>query len=189
MTLAQALSIIRKHWQALPHTSKPATTPSGSGCRRRMNSWRRNGSASQARARWSGSMPPDVPLHIALRRPRVTPRSRSYRVIARTYHSRSKQPLGSLWIHANPLRLCCINRLEAERSLAPRLQLTGEDCGRPSSRSRLSNAQAREASRCWERAGRGWGSWRTSDTMACIIHLPLEPGEAPVCVSNCNSSY
>jgi len=24
--------------------------------------------------------------------------------------------------------------------------------------------------------------------MACAIHLSLEPGEAPVCVSNCNSS-
>src|SRR4030095_10028529 len=29
----------------------------------------------------------------------------------------------------------------------------------------------------------------TLSRMACAIHLSLEPGEAPVCVSNCNSSF
>ena len=32
-----------------------------------------------------------------------------------------------------------------------------------------------------KRAGRCWGLWSNSGTMAWIIHLPLEPGEAPVC--------
>ncbi len=30
----------------------------------------------------------------------------------------------------------------------------------------------------WTRAGRCWGLWSNSGTMAWIIHLPLEPGEA-----------
>ena len=38
------------------------------------------------------------------------------------------------------------------------------------------------------RAGRCWGLWSNSSTMAWIIHLPLESGEAPVCVSNFSSS-
>src|SRR6266436_1279637 len=38
------------------------------------------------------------------------------------------------------------------------------------------------------RAGRCWGLWINSGKMTWIIHLLLEPGEAPVCVSNCNSS-
>src|SRR5437867_3254808 len=41
---------------------------------------------------------------------------------------------------------------------------------------------------CATRAGRCWGLWINSGTMAWIIHLPLEPGEAPVCVSNFSSS-
>ena len=32
------------------------------------------------------------------------------------------------------------------------------------------------------------GKSPNSSRMACAIHLSLEPGEAPVCVSNCNSS-
>ena len=32
------------------------------------------------------------------------------------------------------------------------------------------------------------GKSQNSSRMACAIHLSLEPGEAPVCVSNCNSS-
>ncbi len=39
-----------------------------------------------------------------------------------------------------------------------------------------------------ERAGRCWGKPQNSDKMTCTIHWPLEPGEAPVCASNCNSS-
>jgi DNA invertase Pin-like site-specific DNA recombinase len=38
------------------------------------------------------------------------------------------------------------------------------------------------------RAGRCWGLRINSGTMAWIMHLPLEPGEAPVCVSNFSSS-
>src|SRR5262245_32480651 len=38
------------------------------------------------------------------------------------------------------------------------------------------------------RAGRCWRVWINSGTMAWIIHLPLEPREAPVCVSNFSSS-
>src|SRR5215468_4608347 len=38
------------------------------------------------------------------------------------------------------------------------------------------------------RAGRCWGKPQNSDKMTCPIHWPLEPGEAPVCMSNCNSS-
>ena|SRR5438128_2711405 len=38
------------------------------------------------------------------------------------------------------------------------------------------------------RAGRCWGLWIISGIMAWIIHLPLEPGEAPICVSNFSSS-
>ena len=41
---------------------------------------------------------------------------------------------------------------------------------------------------CATRAGRCWGLWINSGTMAWIIHLPLEPGEAPICVSNFSSS-
>src|SRR4030095_1902434 len=39
-----------------------------------------------------------------------------------------------------------------------------------------------------ERAGRCWGLWSNSGTIAWLIHLLLEPGEAPVCVSNFSSS-
>src|SRR5215510_13527458 len=39
------------------------------------------------------------------------------------------------------------------------------------------------------RAGRCWGKQCKSGRMACAIHLSLEPGETPVCVSNCNSSF
>jgi len=39
-----------------------------------------------------------------------------------------------------------------------------------------------------KRAGRCWGLRINSGTMAWIISLPLEPGEAPVCVSNFSSS-
>src|SRR6516165_10746290 len=38
------------------------------------------------------------------------------------------------------------------------------------------------------RAGRCWGKPQNSDKMTCPIHWPLEPGEAPVCASHCNSS-
>src|SRR5262249_14803061 len=38
------------------------------------------------------------------------------------------------------------------------------------------------------RAGRCWGEGINSGTMAWINHLSLEPGEAPVCVSNFSSS-
>src|SRR5215813_4275418 len=38
------------------------------------------------------------------------------------------------------------------------------------------------------RAGRCWGKPQNSDKMTCTLHWPLEPGEAPVCASNCNSS-
>ena len=45
-----------------------------------------------------------------------------------------------------------------------------------------------EEDNVFERAGRCWGLWSNSGTIAWLIHLPLEPGEAPVCVSNFNSS-
>jgi hypothetical protein len=38
------------------------------------------------------------------------------------------------------------------------------------------------------RAGRCWEKPQNSDKMTCTVHWPLEPGEAPVCASNCNSS-
>ena len=38
------------------------------------------------------------------------------------------------------------------------------------------------------RAGRCWGKPQNSDKMTCPIHWPLEPGEALLCASHCNSS-
>src|SRR5215470_2157242 len=38
------------------------------------------------------------------------------------------------------------------------------------------------------RAGRCWGKSQKSSRMAHVLHLPLEPGEAPLCVSTYNSS-
>src|SRR6266581_6125276 len=39
------------------------------------------------------------------------------------------------------------------------------------------------------RAGRCWGKSQKSGRMAHFLHLPLELGEAPLCMSNCNSSF
>jgi hypothetical protein len=50
------------------------------------------------------------------------------------------------------------------------------------------NAQLVSVQDFTRRAGRCWGKPQNSDKMTCPIHWPLEPGEAPVCASNCNSS-